>query len=101
MVSPLPVLWIICKFGHPYRKSAPEFHDNGVNFNNGYQSEALAHILELVIVHQDAFVLPLNLGRAGLLQISTPTEKESTAAAASVSEAFDHVSFALEEPVLA
>jgi hypothetical protein len=81
-----------------YRMSAPTFQGTGVYFENGYESQGLAHILELVITHQNAFALPPNLGRAGLLQIATPTEKESTAAAASVSEAFSSV---LAEPVLA
>jgi hypothetical protein len=84
-----------------YRMSASTFHGNGVYFENGYVSEGVAHILELVIAHQNAFALPPNLGRAGLLQIATPTEKESTAAAASVSEAFDHFSSVLAKPVLA
>jgi hypothetical protein len=66
--------------------TAPEFH-----FHNGYQSEGLAHILESVMQHQTAFSLPADLGRQGLLQIPTPTQEESVAAAASVSEALDRV----------
>jgi hypothetical protein len=46
-------------------------------------------------------VLPPNLGRQGLLQISTPTEEESAAAATSVKETFDHLSLTPAEPVLA
>ncbi len=84
-----------------YWTSASKFHDTGVHFDNGYQSEGLAHILEVVMQHQNAFALPPNLGRQGLLQITTPTEEESTAAAASVSEAYDRVSSALAEPTLA
>jgi hypothetical protein len=81
--------------------SAFKFHDFGVHFHNGYQSEGLARILEAVTQHQSAFALPQNLGRQGLLQIATPTEDESAAAASSVSEALDHVSSAPVEPVLA
>jgi len=44
-------------------------------------SEGLVHILEFVMKHQNAFSLPLNRGRQGLLQIQTPTPEESTAAA--------------------
>jgi hypothetical protein len=84
-----------------YWMSASEFHDKGVNFHNGYQSEGLAHILEVVMQHQNRFALPPNLGRHGLLQITTPTEEESTVAAASVSEAYDRVRSALAEPTLA
>ena len=84
-----------------YWTSASTFHDTGVHFDNGYQSEGLAHILELVMQRQNAFALPPNLGRQGLLQILTPTEEESTAAAASVNEAFDRLGSALAEPTLA
>ena len=72
-----------------YRMSASGFHVTGVHFDNGYASEGLAHALELVIAHQNAFAAPRNLGRAGLLQIATPTQQEISAATASVSEAFD------------
>jgi len=51
--------------------------------------------------HQTAFVLPPDRGRQGLLQIPTPTEEESTAAAASVSEAFDRFGSVLTHPALA
>jgi hypothetical protein len=84
-----------------YWMSPSEFRSAGVHFENGYQSEGLAQILESVMRHQTAFSLPADLGRQGLLQITTPTEDESSAAAASVSEAFDCVSSALVEPVLA
>ncbi len=84
-----------------YWMSASTFQGAGVHFENGYQSEGLAHILESVMQHQTAFSLPADLGRQGLLQITTPTEDEISAAAASVSEAFDCVSSALAEPVLA
>jgi hypothetical protein len=57
----------------------------------------LAHILEVVMQHQSLFALPQNLGRQGLLQIGTPTEKESNAAAASVNDAIDLVN-SLAEP---
>ena len=80
--------------------SASKFHGTGVHFENGYQSEGLAHILELVMQHQNAFVLPPDRGRQGLLQIPTPTQEEITAAAASVSEAFDRLGSMLAQPVL-
>jgi hypothetical protein len=81
-----------------YWTSASTVHRTGVHFDNGYQSEGLAHILGSVMQHQIAFSLPADLGRQGLLQITTPTEEESTAAAASVREAYDCVSLALAEP---
>jgi hypothetical protein len=82
-----------------YWTSASKFHDTGVHFDNGYQSESLAHILEVVMQHQNAFALPPNLGRQGLLQITTPTEEESTPAAAALNEAFDRLGSPLAEPV--
>jgi hypothetical protein len=84
-----------------YWMSATTFHGAGVRFDSGYQSAGLAHILDSVMLHQAAFTLPANLGRQGLLQISTPTEEQSTAAAQSVNEALDHLGLALAEPALA
>jgi hypothetical protein len=84
-----------------YRMSASTFHGAGVYFENGYESEGLAHILELVVAHQNAFAAPRNLGRAGLLQIATPTQNEISTAAASVSDAFEHASSAVADPIWA
>ena len=67
--------------------SANTFQGIGIRFDNGYESEGLARILEFVMQHQNSFVLPPNRGRQGLLQISTPTEEESSEAAISVNEA--------------
>lgn len=74
-----------------YWMSASESHGAGVYFDNGYESEGLAHILEVLMQHQNLFDIPQNHGRPGLLQIGTPTETESKAAAASMSDAFDRV----------
>jgi hypothetical protein len=84
-----------------YWMSASTSHRSGVCFEKGYQSDGLAHILDLVMQHQNSFVLPANLGRDGLLQISTPTEQESTAAAVSVNQAFDSLGVAFTRPALA
>jgi hypothetical protein len=84
-----------------YWMSASTLHAGGVHFENGYHSEGLAHILESVMQHQSVFNLPLNLDRQGLLQIATPTEEESRAAAASVREAYERVSSEMAQPVLA
>ena len=67
-----------------YWMSPSRFHGTGVRFDNGYHSEGLSHILESVMQHQMEFSLPADLGRQGLLQISTPTQEETTAAAASL-----------------
>lgn len=99
-------LWSSITRGHwllacEYWMSASTFHDTGVLFDNGYQSEALARILEFVMQHQNSFALPPNHGRQGLLQITTPTKEESAAAAASVNQAFERLGAALAEPALA
>jgi hypothetical protein len=80
-----------------YRMSASHSHATGIHFDNGYESEGLAHILEVLMQHQNLFALPQNLGRRGLVQIGAPTEKESKAAAASMSDVFDRVK-SLAEP---
>jgi hypothetical protein len=72
-----------------------------VRFDNGYESEELAHILEFVMQHQNSFVLPPNLGRQGLLQISTPTVEESAAAAALINEIFDRLTSKFAERTVA
>jgi hypothetical protein len=84
-----------------YWMSASKFHNTGVHFDNKYQSQGLARILKFVMQHQNSFALPLNRGRQGLLQISTPTQEESTAAAASVNQALDRLDSALPQPALA
>jgi hypothetical protein len=99
-------LWSSITPGHwllacEYWMTTSTFHSCGVSFDNGYQCQGLAHILQSVMQHQDSFSLPTDSGRQGLLQIPTPTEEEITAAAASVSEAFAHLDSALAEPVLA
>ena len=74
-----------------YRMSASPTHATGIHFDNGYESEGLEHILEVLMQHQNLFALPQDLGRQGLLQVGAPTEKESKAAAAAMSDAFDRV----------
>jgi hypothetical protein len=50
------------------RNASSKFHDTGVHFHNGYQSQDLARILEQLITQQTSFTIPQNIGRAGLLQ---------------------------------
>lgn len=74
-----------------YRMSASPSHATGIHFDNGYESEGLAHTLDTLMQHQNLFALPHDLGRQGLLQVGAPTEKESKAAAAAIGAAFDRV----------
>jgi hypothetical protein len=99
-------IWSSIARGHwlllcEYWMSASNSHSSGVRFENGYQSEGLAHTLELVMQRQNAFALPPNLGRPGLLQIPRPAEAESAAAAALVKAMFDRFRSALAQPALA
>ena len=55
-----------------YRMSANNFHRAGISFENEYQSESLAQVLEYAMQHQYSFVLPPDLGRQGLLQKKAP-----------------------------
>jgi len=71
-----------------YWMSASEYHDAGAHLENGYQCEGLSNTLEFLMQNQDAFVLPKDLDRNGLLQIGTPTEDESKAARAFLSDAY-------------
>jgi hypothetical protein len=99
-------IWASVTRGHwllacEYWGSANTFHETGVRFDNGYESEELAHILESVMQHQNSFVLPENLGRQGLLQISAPTVEESAAAAKMIDDALRHLSLPLLKPAAA
>ena len=99
-------VWSSLSRGHwllacEYWMSSNTFHGAGVSFENGYKSEGLAHILEVAMQHQNSFVLPSNLGRQGLLQISSPTAEQSTAAAVMMNVAFDRLDLAVEQPAVA
>ncbi len=99
-------VWSSTSRGHwflacEYWMSDIPLHGVHIHFHNGYASEGLGHILEFVMQHQSAFLLPSDLGRQGLLQIPTPTQEECVAAAASVSEALNRVGPTLGQCVAA
>jgi hypothetical protein len=66
-------------------------HDAGVHFENGYESDGLNHVLQTVMQHQTEFLLPVDFGRQGLLQIATPTQQECALASALIDETLRHV----------
>ena len=84
-----------------YWMSESTFHGAGVCFDNGYESEGLSNILERVMQHQSSFMLPANLGRQGLLQISMPTEEERVVAGEWIRDALDRLGASLAELALA
>jgi hypothetical protein len=99
-------IWSSLTRGHwllacEYWMSESTFHGAGVRFDNGYESEGLSNILERVMQHQTSFVLPVNLGRQGLLQISSPTEEERVVAGEWIRDALDCLGATLAEPALA
>jgi hypothetical protein len=99
-------IWSSLTRGHwllacEYWMSESTYHGVGLRFDNGYESEGLSNILERVMQHQTSFVLPENIGRQGLLQISTPTEEDRSAAGEWIRDAFDRLGSALAEPALA
>ena len=59
----------------------------GVHFDNGYESEGLAHILESVMRHQTAFSLPVGLAGKDCCRFLNPIQEGSAGASASVAEA--------------
>jgi hypothetical protein len=80
-----------------YQMAGSAFHDTGVHFHNGWAD--LARMLKLAILHQKAFTPPRNFGRAGLLQVATPTQTATEAAAVSVNETFDRIDGGAAEPI--
>ena len=99
-------VWSSTSRGHwllvcEYWMSSSPLHGIGIHFHNGYTSKSLADNLEFVMHHQTAFSLPRDFGRQGLIQIQTPTQEESVAAAKLVSESVDRVTSVLNQPVAA
>lgn len=99
-------IWSSLTRGHwllacEYWMSESTFHGAGVRFENGYESEGLSNILERVMQNQTSFVLPENMGRQGLLQISSPTEEDRSAAGEWIRDTFDRLGSTLAEPALA
>lgn len=84
-----------------YWMSANTFHDAGVHFDNGYESKGLADTLEFVMQHQSYFILPKSRDRQGLLQISTPTLEDRTAAVTLIDRAFHLDASSRAEPAVA
>jgi|SRR6185437_8070090 len=78
-------IWSSTQRGHwllacEYRMSSSAYHEAGVHFENGVRSEELGRVLALVMENQNAFLVPPNLGRPGLLQITKPNEHRSVGA---------------------
>ena len=88
--------WTSISRGHwllaiEYWASRSDSHGAGVQFENGYESDALKRVLQTVMQHQTEFLLPVDLGRRGLLRIAIPTQQESILASALINETLRHV----------
>jgi hypothetical protein len=89
-------VWSCIKRGYwilvcTYRMSASQSHPAGVQFDNDYESEGLAHALERVMQHQTVFAPPRTFGGRGSIRIEMPTAAESKAAAVSIRAALHHL----------
>ncbi len=62
-------------------------HDR-MTFSNDYHSAGLAGMLEVIMQHQDSFAVSLITGRAGLIQVTLPTDQEKLAAAECMRHAY-------------
>ena len=74
------------------------FHNKGIRFEHGFQSDVLGRNLEFVVQHQPDFSPSLDRTRTGLLKIQRPTEIESTAATEVMRQAFHRFGLAGTEP---
>lgn len=102
-VSPLLeylMIWSSTRRGYwdpvgEYWMCATSSHSSGLSFGNGYHSDDLARMLDLVMQHQDTFLLSQDCH--GLIQVHRPTEEERMAADATMKDAFNHAGSALAE----
>jgi len=76
-------------------------HVPGLQFSEGYYSEALAHFLEIVARHQRAFHSVSGTCRNGSLQISPPTEDESRQARRLIADVIEVVGSSPVEQLVA
>jgi hypothetical protein len=88
--------WASVKWGYwllacTYWMSGSKSHGKGIHFDNGYESERLRSILEVVMQNQHLFSVRQPRSRSELLQVSRPTRKETELAAALVRDAFGRV----------
>ena len=87
---------LVCTYQAPSSSAA----NSGVHFENAYRLERMRHILNLIVQHQDAFSAAPNLGREGLLQISTPTPDQRSEATALIDKVCDHLDSSIRNPAL-
>jgi hypothetical protein len=71
--------------------------DDGTTFSNGYHSEGLAAMLQVIMQHQEHFAPPLKPGGLSSTQVQLPTEQDTLAAAACMKQAYEDVGLAFTD----
>jgi hypothetical protein len=83
---------LICEYRvSPQSAAAP----TRLTFSNGYHSEGLAQMLEVIMQHQAEFVPSQGRG-AGLVQVARPSEEEKQAAKTCMKHAYNHLGLTFE-----
>ncbi|HLW55407.1 MAG TPA: hypothetical protein VKW06_21440 [Candidatus Angelobacter sp.] len=62
--------------------------DDGMTFSNDYHSAGLAHMLGVIMQHQDSFAPSLKPG-AGLILVTLPTEQENSMSGACMKHVYE------------
>jgi hypothetical protein len=55
-------------------------HQSGLRFDNGYQSDQLAKMLETIMRHQEIFLVHAAPGKDRMIQVHPPTDAEKSVA---------------------
>ena len=77
---------LVCEYWLSHR---PEIaSDDGTTFSNGYHSAGLAAMLQVIMHHQDQFA-PLRPASPSSTQVQLPTEQDTLAATACISQAYE------------
>ncbi len=77
---------LVCEYWLSHRPAIAT--DDGTTFSNGYHSAALAAMLRVIMHHQDQFA-PLRPGSPSSTQVQLPTEQDTLAATACISQAYE------------
>jgi hypothetical protein len=73
--------------------ATPATPPGGMTFSNGYHSEGLAQMLEVIMEHQGEFV-PSEGPSAGLVQVTRPSEEEKQAANTCMNQTYNRLKLA-------
>ena len=81
------VEWIlVCEYWLSHRPGIAT--DDRTTFSNGYHSASLAAMLQVIMQHQDQFA-PLRPGSPSSTQVQLPTEQDTLAATACISQVYE------------